>query len=445
MIKSIRTKIALWFSTVLLLILMVFSSLTYFILRKSLISSVDSKLENLAESISSRLFEPEAVFLQFVDKSGSLKPRKEEIKYAVIPISLRSLRRANKGLITFETIKDLGGSHLRVITYPVKTPEDEYSIIQIATPIDRLLETLRLFLIIVLLTIPVAAIISTLGGIFITNKVLSPIKEITMAARRISSENLSERLEIRSSDELGELARTFNDMIERLERSFLRMKEFSADVSHELKTPLTALKGEIEVALLRDRSKEEYKRILRSALEEIDRLTRVVNDLLTLSKGEMGKLLIEKERVKVEDVVVDVVSQIYGMMEEKNIEFSMDKKGEDVVLGDRNLLKQLFLNLIENAVKYNVEGGRIKVCIDGSRDGWVSVKVEDTGVGIPKEEIPKIFEKFYRVDKSRSRKVGGAGLGLSIAKWIVEAHGGRIKVESDLGKGATFVVFLPRA
>ncbi len=440
--RSIRTKITLWFTLVLLGILITFSLLIYFILEKSLISSVDSKLRNLAYAVSRRLVEPEAVFLQFIDKSGSFSEK--DIKYAVIPISLKGLRRANKGKITFETIRTFSGSHLRVITYPVKKIGEDYSIIQIATSIDGLLETMKVFLVTISAMIPISVFISMLGGIFITDKVLSPIKEITRAARRISSENLHERLEIKNpDDELGELAKTFNDMIERLEKSFSRIKEFSADASHELKTPLTTLKGEIEVALLRDRSKEEYREILRSALEEIDRLTKVVNGLLTISKGEMGKILLEKKEVRLEEIVADVVSQTYHIMEEKGLDFSMDKKGDDRVIGDRNLLKQLFFNLIDNAIKYNNFGGSIRVFIEG-RNGEVSVRIKDTGIGIPREEIPKIFEKFYRVDKSRSREIGGAGLGLSIVKWIVDAHGGKIEVESEVGKGTTFEVLLPR-
>ncbi len=441
--RSIRTKITLWFTSVLLVVLLMFSALTYFVLEKSLISSVDTKLRSLAVTFSRRIMEPGAVFLQFLDRTGSLKLKEGDIKNAVIPISLKGLRRANEGKITFETIESQDGLPLRVITYPFRSFEGEYSIIQIATSIERVRETMKTFMFIALFTVPMFVFISVLGGVFITDRVLSPIKEITRAAKRISSENLEERLEIRGDDELSELARTFNEMIERLERSFNRIREFSADVSHELRTPLTALKGQMEVALLRDREKEEYREILKSSLEEIDRLTKVVNGLLTISRGEAGRMFLEKSRVDLGDVAAEAAAQLYPLMDEKGLELSLDKRGSGEVVGDRNLLKQMFINLLENATKYNVEGGSIGVSIEGL-DGEVRVVVEDTGIGIPEEDLPKIFEKFYRVDKSRARGVGGAGLGLSIVKWIVSAHGGTIKVKSTLGKGTAFEVLFPR-
>ncbi len=441
---SIRAKITLWFISVLFGVLLMFSALSYVILKKSLINGVDSKLRGLAAYFSKRVVEPGEVFLQFLDRTGALKPKEGSIRNAVIPISLRSLRRAKKGMLTFETIRGVDGSVLRVVTYPFRNfGSPYYSVVQVATPMERINETMKTFLFIILITVPISVLFSALGGILITDRVLSPVKEMTKAARRISSENLSERLDVKGNDELSELASTFNDMIERLERSFNRIKEFSADVSHELRTPLTALKGQIEVALLRDRSKEEYRGVLESSLDEIERLTKVVNGLLTLSRGETGKIFLERERVHLEELVAEVVSQIYPMMEERNISFDLERDGEDVILGDRNLLKQAFLNLVENAVKYNVEGGSVTVEIQGS-DGCVILRVRDTGVGIPEDEVPRIFEKFYRVEKSRARSVGGAGLGLSIVKWIVDAHGGKIEVESVLGKGTSFTVSFPK-
>jgi signal transduction histidine kinase len=294
---------------------------------------------------------------------------------------------------------------------------------------------------------------------------------MTQAARRIEAERLAERLEgAEVDDELGRLARTLNEMLARLEAGFAQVRRFSADASHELRTPLTILKGEIEVALRSAREPVEYRRVLESALEEVERMARLVDDLLMLSRADAGALRWDQEPVELDRLVEDIAKRGEILGRARGNQVAIQTLEPLITRGDEQRLRQLLLNLVDNAVKYTPPGGRVTVSLrraggesDGPRppipeavpDGpiaespngppgeWVEIAVSDTGVGIPPEALPRIFERFYRVDGARSREAGGTGLGLCIAKTIVEAHGGGIRVESAPGIGSTFTVRLP--
>jgi signal transduction histidine kinase len=264
------------------------------------------------------------------------------------------------------------------------------------------------------------------------------------------------------------LIETFNEMISRLDKSFHQMKQFSMDASHELKTPLTILRGEVEVALRKQRTPQEYEEILQSNLEEINRMSHIVNDLLLLSKADSGDVRLNKEEVNLTEILDDIVDQIQILAQSKNLRIETENHQEEThVLGDPLRIRELFLNLIENAIKYTEEGGSIRIRMErdaprlsatiltpgrsdvasaaqgGGQADMAKIIVSDTGIGIAKEDQDKIFDRFYRVDKARSREQGGSGLGLSICKWIVWAHQGEIAVESEIGKGSSFIVKLP--
>jgi len=243
-------------------------------------------------------------------------------------------------------------------------------------------------------------------------------------------------------DELGELVETINGMIERLENSFRQIQQFTSDASHELKTPLTILKGEAELALRKERDPGEYRHYLQSSLEEINRLSRLVQDLLVLSKADTGRLTLQAVPVNLSQLVETCGQQSKFLGEDSEIHLELTTQPGVQVLGDPNRLKQMFYNLIENAIKYSNRSG--KVVISTTHNGqYAHVAIRDNGVGIASEDIPFIFDRFYRVDKSRSREAGGTGLGLSICKWIAEIHKGRIEVESVPDVGSCFTVMLP--
>jgi heavy metal sensor kinase len=286
---------------------------------------------------------------------------------------------------------------------------------------------------------------------------------MTTTARRIEAERLAQRLEgEEADDELGRLARTLNEMLARLEAAFAQVRRFSADASHELRTPLTVLKGEIEVALRSPRDSGEYQRVLASALEEVESMTRLVDDLLLLSRADAGALRWGAEPVELDRLVEEVAKEGEILGRGKQVRVKIQGLEPLIVQGDGQRLKQLLRNLVDNGVKYTPPGGQVSLALRAVKRETSNVKrmgseigqaggdlaeitVQDSGIGIPPEALPRIFERFYRVDPARSREAGGAGLGLCIARTIAEAHGGRIEVQSIPGAGSTFTIVLPLA
>jgi len=265
-------------------------------------------------------------------------------------------------------------------------------------------------------------------------------------AERISAERLSERLPVENpDDELGQLAQAFNATLARLEGAFEQLRRFTADASHELRTPLTAIRSVGEVALQTPKSATEYRDVIGSMLEETDRLTRLVDSLLTLSRADAGHVDVERTEISVRGLAQEASSLVEVLAEEKRQRISVQGESALVVSGDRLILRQALINLIDNAIKYSPSGSEIVVQIHPSKDSRVIVEVIDQGPGVSQEHQSRIFDRFYRVDKARSREWGGAGLGLAIARWAVEVHGGQIAVESAEGFGSTFRVTLPSA
>ena len=241
---------------------------------------------------------------------------------------------------------------------------------------------------------------------------------------------------------MGRLSRTFDEMIARLDDAFRRQRQFTSDASHELRTPLTIIKGQIDVALNKEREPEAYRQVLQAVNDEVDRLIRLAGSLLTLTRADAGRIPMAFERVEVANVVNGVVEQVRTAADEKGLEIELDPSSPVTIEADEDLLLQLMLNLLDSAIKYTPSGGRVNVGwkMNGSR---VELKVQDTGIGISEEHIPFLFDRFYRVDRARSRAEGGVGLGLAISQWIVESHGGSIHVESAPDEGSTFSVLLP--
>ncbi len=295
----------------------------------------------------------------------------------------------------------------------------------------------------VTILVPSALLFCVAGGWLLARRSLSPIREIASTADRISSQNLGERLKQRGSgDDLDELVGTINRMLDRLDRSFQEIRRFSADVAHELRTPLCAMRGEAELLLSRYHSVEEYQEVLERFAEQFDRLNKLTSDLLLLARFEARPQLDRSEELDLGDLLLGLTELFEALAEEKGIRLEFSAKSKISVCGDRALLQQAFANLIHNAIQYTPGGGQVKVTCE--REGaWVRVSVQDTGVGIPEQDLPHVFKRFYRVEKSRSRDTGGSGLGLSISQRILEAHGGGIRMESTWGQGTNVEVQLP--
>lgn len=278
---------------------------------------------------------------------------------------------------------------------------------------------------------------------WLARKALAPIDRLRRSADAITADRLDQRLVVPNPhDELGLLAQTINAMIARLERSFAEVRRFTADASHELRTPLTALRSEVEVALRKQLSAPEHQQLLGSILEELGRMSRLTDQLLTLSRRDAGVEHFASTPLDLHALVAGVVDAMQPLAESKGLWLRLQGEASVQVLGDEGRLRQVFINLLDNALKYTPEGGTVTVRL-GKRDLSATVAVEDTGIGIPPEHLPHVFDRFYRVDKARSREEGGTGLGLSIAQSIVKTHGGTIEIASFPSKGTVCTVRLP--
>jgi signal transduction histidine kinase len=245
-------------------------------------------------------------------------------------------------------------------------------------------------------------------------------------------------------EEIAVLAASYNGLMQRMATSLKRARQFSADVTHELRTPLTILRGETELALRNDRTQAQLKKVLESNLEEISRMSYLIEDLLLLSKSDLGEIPLKKEAMLVQELILELHHQATLLSANKNITVTLAMpKQELLVNADSLRLRQVFLNLLTNAIKYTPEQGSISIQINEPHNQHVEIMVKDTGIGIPVDQQELIFERFYRIDKTGNRNDGGSGLGLSIARWIIEAHDGTIAVASTPGQGSTFSVTLP--
>jgi len=286
---------------------------------------------------------------------------------------------------------------------------------------------------------------AAVGGALVVRWALKPISRIITSAERISSHNLSERLPVPDTrDELEQLSLALNSMIRRLDDAFQHNQRFLADASHELRTPLAIIQGELESVAEQMGGEPEVRNITGSALEEMERLKKIVDGLFALSRLDAGEAQQESAAFDLGELAATTADQMGLLAEDKNISIRSEFAPTVVVRGDRARLKQILVNLLDNAINYTPEGGKIEVKVT-ARNGKAVLEVSDNGIGIPGEAMPHLFERFFRVDKARSREGGGAGLGLSIVKSICTAHNGRVDVESKEGEGSRFTVELPLA
>ncbi|MCX8110888.1 MAG: ATP-binding protein [Syntrophorhabdaceae bacterium] len=459
----IKWKLTLWYSLILASILILFSSGVYIYFKINLQKSIDTKLKSIADVLSTAITEthgtsvfsnferylenvlgkkPKGKFIQIMDSAGRIGAKMSDIDAENLPTPFSSIERALKGEVVYETVETYSKQRIRTIILPIVDREKITSIVQVGTSLEDFDETMKRLLIIFLISIPTSIAITTVSGYFLARKALKPVDKIRRAAIKISSSNLDERIDIgEKRDELGRLATTFNDMIARLKDSFQRINQFSIDVSHELKTPLTILKGETEVTLRKDRSIEDYKRLLKSNLEEIDRMTKIIDDLLLLSKADSKDMILKTEDIAFKDLIIDVCMNMQIFAKNKGVELVIGDIDEVKLKGDELKLRRMLFNIIENGIKYTSEGGKVEV-YSSINNGYININIKDNGIGIPENDIKFIFDRFYRGDKSRRRE-SGSGLGLSISKWIAEAHRGTIEVTSMPAQGSLFSVKLP--
>lgn len=316
--------------------------------------------------------------------------------------------------------------------------------IEMGSPADDAVETLQLFRFYLLIFAPLLLLLAAGGGYWLSRRALSPVDALVRTARNISGASLASRLQkLETGDELQRLSDTLNEMLDRIETAFLRITQFTADASHELRTPVSLIRTEAELALRRSRKEAEYQESLRHILGEAERTTALIEQLLSMARADSGREILNLQPVDLRQTLRSVVDGWKQVAAFRNLEFSASMNGHaSIVAGDETMLRRLADILLDNAFKYTPSPGHVHVLLE-SRGESVVLTVQDSGVGIAAEEQSKIFERFYRVDRARSRAQGGAGLGLAIAQWIVTQHHAAIRVESCVGAGAAFRVEFP--
>jgi len=460
--KRIDTKLTAWYILTFLGIMIIVSGLLYYRLSHNLMKEVDRMLEDEAIELITHLseisdqtnrqlkeFEKTVSFRKYyrmafrlIDQEGKTIYTSSKLRDFTFPEV--SIDRGRYQKVINESVKLLHhSSPFRLCTYYHREGSEVKYVVQIATYLRMMRKTIDNFRNNLITALLLAFILGSVGGWLLARKSLRPIDKITATTKRITATSLSERLPLKGTDdELDQLAKTINQMIERIERSFQKLSQFTADAAHELRTPLTALKGETEVLLSKMRSSEEYQDALSNNLERLDYLTRLLNDLLFLSKADEGEKSFQIETVDLIALLKQLGDAFAMIAAQKNINFNFNGDEKAIIQGDSVKLKQLFSNLIDNATKFTLPNGKISLMIHAENEN-VTVTLKDTGIGIPPDSLPSIFDRFYRVDKSRSRKSGGTGLGLSICQRIVNAHQGTIDVTSTLHQGTTVTVILP--
>lgn len=344
----------------------------------------------------------------------------------------------------WETFFLPNGHQVRALNTPITGSDGQVYLFRVGMLLDQAKEELRQLALALTLLVPLVLLVGAAAGWWMAGQTLRPVAEITKTGQKITASNLNERLRLRGTgDELDQLSATLNDMIGRLQASFEQMSQFISNVSHELRTPLAAVRGNSEIALRTGRTEAEYRAALAGNIEELDRLGRTVSDLLALARAEAGQMPLDRKLENLAELVQDAVESTRVLAGERGISLDCKVDGDSVAEVDAQYLLRLLVNLIDNAIKYNRANGRVEVSL-GRTDSGVVISIADTGAGIPKEELPRIFDRFFRGRAEGEGRASGAGLGLSLAHWVARAHGGRMEVETQLGQGTTFRVWLPR-
>lgn len=455
---SIRDRFTLVYIGIFLGAFFLFTVVVYLFPRHSLLNDIDQSLEEKASQIlgevqvytqrdivnlhvpaeEENVFQRANIFIIAVDEHGKVVSHSDNLEGFDGLLDPVAVENENEGYRTLE----YDGQVVRVLTVPLRiergSDREVVGFLQVARAIEDF-DTFNRLLIITIF-IGLAAVSAALFFItLISPRLFRPLENVATLARQISrADDLSRRLpDTGRNDEIGDMTMALNQTLARLENLFRTQQRFLADVSHELRTPLTTIRGNVDLMRRMGGADQES---LDDIQAELDRMTRLVNDLLLLARADAGSLPIEQEPVELDTVLLDVYRQLSLL--KKPVDVVLEEVDQVQVTGNADRLKQLILNLADNAVKYTPPGGKVRLSLSKT-EGEAHLVISDTGIGIAEEDLPYIFERFYRVEKGRTRAHGGSGLGLSIAKWIVDVHGGRIAVESEQGKGTTFHVTLP--
>jgi len=482
---SLRWRLTGWYVLLLTSVLLLFSAGTYITVYKLLLDNFDELLASQANLIVQTVdFNERNLTLQ----NDSLRAGRRDDEH------LTRIYRPDSTLIYDDNPQEQGSElaeavrsaldgdkqiiqvrghegQMRVLSLPITHDGQIIGALQIGISLEDLHGTMRTLLKVLLLLAPAMLLIASGGGWFLATRALTPIDRLTRTAQRISAEDLSQRINLRGADdEVGRLAHTFDAMLTRLQSAFEQQRRFTADASHELRTPLTAIIGQIDVAIERPRDAESYRVTLATVREQANRLTHLANDLLFLARADAQPAPVADELIDLGNLLPAIVAQVEPLADDRQQQIALDQPPELFVHGNEDDLIRLFLNLLDNAIRYTPPGGRISItaAIEHSQPAAnrasgrmtainahehthaptqpsVVVSIHDTGPGVAPEHLPRVFDRFFRADRGRNRAQGGSGLGLAIAQSIANTHGGRLEVTSTIGQGSTFTAILPCA
>ena len=479
MLDSIRTRLTLWYTAVLTLVLVALSLITSLVFLRNVQRRMDADLSELSDAFlvtvhaeveDQTAADPFLVAVQVAiaehhfpdhvyavtDAAGkviinSLEGHAADFAKGSVPANPLESASFQEFLVealradrTFGKVKG-GRNGYRAFVRRFSAGGNDYRLVILRSlhPQQEMLEEITATFAWV---IPIAILFASGGGYFLARKSLAPVVAMSSQAGRIGAANLHERLAIQNErDELGHLARSFNNLLDRLSESFERQRRFMADASHELRTPVAILRGESEVALSQQaRPLEEYRESLSVLHHEAERLTRIVEDLFTLTRADAGQYPLQPRDFYLDELIAECVHSARTLAQAKQISLTFDGGSESPIRADESLVRRMVLNLLDNAIKYTPEGGRVTIACHRNGKEY-AVSIADTGAGIPAEMRGRIFERFFRADKARSRTEsnGGAGLGLAISRWIAEAHQGRLELTRSDSAGSTFTAYLP--
>ena len=480
---TIRLRLTLWYTALLGATLILFSVLVYALLAANLWTQVRQNVVRQADDIVGLLTQqllrtqqlivirnsgfgfPELDLFtsgagaQVINTEGTVYMRSENLGNMAVPKYRSALEQIREGKSHLYNTRNQNNIPFLVYSEPLVVNDFVIGAVQIVQPIDSVENTLNQVSRYLILGTALSLVLAAIVGALIAHRALAPIGAITDTASGITrTGDLGQRLQIfDGSSEVGQLAGTFNDMLNRIQKLFDTQERLIADVSHELRTPLTTMQGNLELlqrmfaaengALPHNNTKDELLRETLSEVEqETNRMSKMINDLLLLAQADSGALQLQWTPVEMDTLLLEIYRQTKRVADLRKgvgaLEVRLGHEDQALVWGDRERLRQLLLNLTDNAIKYTPEGGAITLSL-ANENGWVRIAVRDTGIGIHPDNQAQIFDRFYRTDKARSRELGGSGLGLSIVQWIAQAHNGRITVESEPHQGSTFTLWLP--
>ncbi len=450
-IKTFRLRLTIIYTVAVILLFLAFAFVTHTEYKKELLETIDkdllktAKTESLDESNPNLISKNAEIIKKVGNEYYQVTSQKGKViitlinKTQPLPFNWNLMMTAFKGTPQYETIQ-YKGENQRTLYFPIK----EDALLHIWKSLEDFEESVARLERLLLFFIPLILTVSSVVFWLLAGKLLSPVVKIKTLAEKIRLGKLSERINIGyKGKEIDDLVKMLNDMLDSCQRSVESQKRFSSDVSHEIRSPLTSLRGSIEVALRKKRTAEEYEDILRNNLADIIRLSKITDNLLFLTKVDNNILELRRQWFDLKHFMETVVENFRYKAFSADLSITESYQEHLELNGDIDLLEHAFSNLIDNAVKYTPQGGKITVKTH-EEDTNITITISDTGIGISEDDIPHIFERFYRVDKESSRKLGGTGLGLAITQWIIHAHNGKIGVKSTVGSGSDFIVSFPK-